>query len=984
MRIVAAVVLVVLCAGGACAASSLYPVFKNAGFEEEGGGISSWEWYPGSAASCVIDTTNPHSGSRCLAFADPVEHPILESFGRLQQWMGLLPGMKYELSVWVRGEDVRPGIFFTDWNSFRMDIPSGTYGWKKVSKVFLARDYLSWVNMGLNVGGPAKSFAIDDISLRPVGTPFEGGGIEGHHMTPGRVDGDNKNTPISISVNSSLKAEASVEVVIKAGDKPVFRKTAPIKPGTNTIDWEWNSGELITRNHGFSLRVVDSKGKALVSASQKIEKCSTGILLAEIDAVEKRLKGEFTALYEKCRAKGVPVDYPTSTKTMLEQFIPLARSDARDDQRRAGFAVEDFNRALDYSIAEMRACLADPRLARNAVRYQTGKLEIDGLSMVGDRRDSLGNKSRGPLFFVGYGHFYQARKDIPRFPGYGVNIIQFAEFGPSAVLPSEDEVCYESINTLVQTLDEAARANVKVDVLVSPHYFPGWPSHKWPQLVSGGGGFLGYCVDLPEAKFVNEKFLRILIPLIKDKPALHSLCLTNEPSFDHTTGAPNTRPMYVSYLIQRYGDIRDLNTRYGSDYKSFDEVPMGGGLDDPQFYDWCMFNRERFADWHKWMADVIHDMAPEIPVHSKVCTIATLPSRVYSGNGVDLELMGRVSQLNGNDCCFYTGSTEGYMSHWQLQNAAYDIQRSLNRKPIFNSENHISRDFSMNYVPPEHFRTVLWQGAIHGQASTTIWIWERATSSAHTWCFYGNVMDRPGCALAVGTTCMDLNRFAEEVTALQNVKAPAAIVYSNASFMRNGEYLVAKNRVYEALNFCGVKVDFISEAQLARGDGAKYGMIILPQTTHLTRSAFRGLCALPSSTRLVALGETPAKDPQSNALPEAEVKRVRDRALAIDGDSSPRQIWPVLRRELAALRALPECSVVDAKSGEPVWGVEWLPARVGGRTVINLVNLNDKPVAVKVLRGGREVAAKDLLSLGGREGVRLLKPESPVLAEVVK
>ena len=140
------------------------------------------------------------------------------------------------------------------------------------------------------------------------------------------------------------------------------------------------------------------------------------------------------------------------------------------------------------------------------------------------------------------------------------------------------------------------------------------------------------------------------------------------------------------------------------------------------------------------------------------------------------------------------------------------MQRSFNRKPVFNSENHISRDFSTRYLPPEHFRTALWQGAIHGQGATTIWIWERARKDAGSWCFYGSVLDRPGCALAVGTTCMDLNRFAVEVTALQNEKAPVAILYSNPSFINDAAYNDVMNRVYEALNFCGIKVDFISES----------------------------------------------------------------------------------------------------------------------------------------------------------------------------
>ena len=177
-----------------------------------------------------------------------------------------------------------------------------------------------------------------------------------------------------------------------------------------------------------------------------------------------------------------------------------------------------------------------------------------------------------------------------------MNLIQSAEFGPSGVLTSENEVSYDPINTLVHTLDIAATNNVRVDFLLSPHLVPGWLAQKYPRL--GTGGFVGFPVDLPKGKFVMEKYLRTLIPMIKDKPALNSICLANEPVFAYTPGAANTKPMWTEYLMERYGDIKNLNATCGSSYTNFDAVPMDG-------YDWCMFNRQRFAAWHGWMAGVI-------------------------------------------------------------------------------------------------------------------------------------------------------------------------------------------------------------------------------------------------------------------------------------------------------------------------------------------------------------------------------------------
>jgi len=709
------------------------------------------------------------------------------------------------------------------------------------------------------------------------------------------------------------------------------------------------------------------------------------IISAKIDRVDARMR-EFDDLYARCAAKKIRLDYPTVAKTTLEQFIPLARQDVKSgEERRADYAVKDFNRTLDGSIAEMKAYLADPKLAPNARRYQTGKVIIDGLSFIGDRKTTLGKRDRGPVFFCGYGHFSGVRNDMPRWPGYGVNIIQFAEFGPSAVLPKEDEVDLKPVNTLVQTLDDAAKRNVRVDFLLSPHYFPAWAMQKWPQLGCGGGGFMGFCVDAPEARQVIEKFLRIVIPMIKDKPALNSFCLSNEPNFENTAGCPATRVMWAAYLEKTHGTAAVMNERYGAKYASFADVPIPGNqsFNEPQYYDWCYFNEQRFAAWHAWEAGICHELAPKIPVHAKIQMHNTLFRDIIS-YGVSPEMFGALSDLNGNDCIFVDNPGPGWAAPWMVQNVCYDIQRSLNNKPIFNSENHPTIDGSTAYVPPEHFRACLWLGALRGQSATTIWVWERMIPGvAWSNAFYGNVMDRPGCAEIVGRTCLDLNRFADEMAALQRAPSPVAILFSVASIAKNGDYLGNMEAAYTALNFSGIKVDFISEKQMSEGKGKQYKMIVLPDATNVMDTTVDALASLPQSVRLVCIGDSLAKDQYNRLRAEGNVQAVRSRSLTFKSYSDPEKVlWPAFMAELDKLGALPDVRLVDAATGGPVWGVEWLPAKVGGRTVVNMVDLRDRPMQVRIMRNGRSVKARDLLSLGGLQRVGALKPEVPILAEV--
>ena len=982
MRLFATVLVFAALTTGAFAASSLVPAITNAGFEEvaPNDAAPGWNWLCSAQAGYRTETNNPHSGSRCLVISNQSGFQP-NVYGRLRQTISVAPNTEYELSVWVRGVDVKSEgdiCHFSDWGTYRLNLPTGTFDWQKTSTTFKTKPDQTTLEIGVNAVNSCKELALDDIAVRPVGTLFKGNGVTGSFVVLGQVSGDNKPAPLTIFVTSTLSADAKLEAVIKSNKTVLFKQSVPVKPGENSFDWTWNTGKTDERKLDLTLRVMDAKGKIIASGSQQITKQSPMVLLGEINHIQSRLNNQFGSLYNKCRAKNIPLDYPNTTKALLEQFIPIARHDAvTGEDWRAEYAIRDLNRSLDESIMLMQACLKDPKLAPITKRYQTGKLDIKGLSVIGDRKDSKGKIDRGPLFFCGYGHFGQVRRDMSRWPGYGVNIIQSAEFGPAQVFTTETEVSLDLIKEIAKSFDDAAKNNVKIDLLLSPHYFPEWALKKWPQIKKGGGNFFEYCVDAQEAKALEEKFLRLVIQIFKNKPALNSFCLSNEPTFDRTAGCGNTAQMWAEYLAKVHGDVKTMNERYGTNYTRFEDVPNPGNnnYDVPQFHDYVIFNQERFANWHKWMADVIHEMAPDIPVHAKLQSWMTL-QRLTVAWGTNPEMFCEFSQLAGNDCGSYPGSGDSGIS-WGGQSIWYDLLRSLGGKPIFNSENHFQPDFSTYYVAPEHYRATLWLGAVHGQAMTTAWAWEHTHDRSS--CIYGNVMDRPGCAQAIGTTCLDLNRFAEEMTAIQNTPAPVAVLYSTASIAKTEPFMGTMHQAYFSLCFNGVKIDFISDKQLAAGKGANYKMVVLPDAIFLPTATFQALRNLPKETRIVVLGQSPQKDSYGNALPADDVRAIQERALTIPTNADCAKI---LRTELAKVGGLPEISVVDAKTGEPMREVEWLPAKLGGRTIINIVNLRSAPVEVKILAKGKQIIARDLLSLGGRENVRLLKPVIPVLAEI--
>ncbi|MHB1456741.1 MAG: beta-galactosidase [Armatimonadota bacterium] len=963
----------------ACTAFGAASPTGNFGFEND-----TIDWGLSVHGNCrltmTVEKKNPYSGSKSVVFTckSPVTPHV---YGRLMQNVSVTPNTEYVLSAWVRAIDnagMKGETHFTDWNTYLLPIPGGTYGWRKVTTTFKTRADQNLLALGFNIADKCTEMALDDIALYPASQALKADGIDGYFFATPRVIGNDAPGGLSMSIDAERAAKA--EVSIAQGDQKLLSKRVNLKSGPNTFAWPWSSGKVPFGQINCSIRILDSDGKLLVSGSQKIEKIDSP-LVVEVDKSLIRFK-EFNDLYKQCADKKIRMDYPTAVKTTLDQFIPFAYEDIQKGHDwRAKGAAKDFAIVIDDAISYMKDCIADPSLAPKVPRYQTSEVNIDGLSLIGDKKDNEGRSDRGPLFFCGHGHFGAVRTDMPLWPGYGVNIIQTAEIGPSVVFPKEDKVDLKQVKIILKAFDNAAKNNVKVDFLLSPHYFPDWAMEKWPDLAKGSGGFLGFNVDAPEAKQVVEKYLRLIVPMFKDKPALLSFCLTNEPLFNNTVNTPNVRPMFSAYLKKVHGDIETLNRAYGgTNYKSFDDVPVGGSWDDPNSYDYCVFNNERFAGWHKWMADIIHEMAPNIPIHAKI--MSTQLNRDFAWMGTDHELFGQLLDMNGNDCYCMGAPPKGYSVSWQMQNSSYDMQRSFVNKPIFNSENHLVPDTANYYLAPEHYRYALWQGAIHGQGATTIWVWERSLNPSDA--LYGSIKDRPGCALAVGTTCMDLNRFADEVTALQNAKSPVAILYSTASVMRNQAHIDSIWSVYTALNFCGVRVDFISEKQLVAGKGKQYKMIVLPESTHVPQPVFDAIKGLLESVKLIIVNDCLVKNPYNIPFPTNELDAIKSRALRVSRGDSQKDMWPMFMDELSKAGGLPGVSVVDASTGKPVWGIEWVSAKVGGRTVINIVNVSDKPVDVKVQRFGIDAPAKDLLSLGASEPVKTIRPMFPVLAEIVR
>jgi len=957
-------------------------VVANSGFETlEGGFPKGWAFdRRNTDAALTVDETTAHSGKRSLKITNGTGFGA-HVYGMLSYRGGVKvePNRDYTLSCYVRGRD--PGIAWIGggpgWR-IRLTFPRTGGDWQRVVTTFRTPEDTGDFPLLVITENPTEGFWIDDVKLEPGAepTPYipdEAGNIPQVLMDlPPQVVADRSLDLGAWVYVPTEVAEAQLSADLRAPDGKGLAHASwrgRLAAGVAYATFSWGLTGDEPPECALSLALT-AAGKPAASAQAAFALHTAGRQRQRLAQARQRAT-EARALYEKAHAKGFDGAYPLVSLTVAENFCGFVEDDLNHlEVLRAGEQLDQINQALDRAQAELTALLDGKQKELPVPRYVTSPIQIDGTSFIATVRWPDGRQERRPVFFNGYGHFGSVRRDVEKFPDYGLNIVQ-VEFGPNSTITGETQESTQAIDDFERLLQRAAASNVAANLLLSPHYFPQWAYEKWPGVGGVEGGFIHFSVDAPETRSVLERHLRLTASLLKSKAGLHSYCLSNEPIYVNPSSDPNNARKWATWLKERYGTLDALNEAHRAQYASFEAVPVPV-KDQPHatrlYYDWCRFNNERFAGWHAWMADVIHAQDPAVPVHAKAMN--TFFWQSYLGWGVDPELFCDCSQIAGNDSCkWYDHGTGDWANGWQSQNMHFDLLRSCRGQPSFNSENHVIIDRDLAHIPGAHIRNVLWQGAIHGEGASTMWVWERALDKQSD--FAGSIMHRPECAEAHGRVALDLMRLAPEVTAFQRAPARLAVVYSIASLIYGGTESEAQlHRVYRALSFLGEKLDFITERQLAAGKAKQYRVIAAPGVTHLPQDALQALAQYDGLVLTAGEGCLSRDDfdqPSTVGLPKhvaalskANDRELRDEIVKALGDSFPRRVI-----------------VREADTKAEAWGVEWQSAPYADALLVNLVNYTQKPLTVLI--DGPQSAATDLLTGAPVDRQVRLEPLEPAL-----
>jgi hypothetical protein len=286
--------------------------------------------------------------------------------------------------------------------------------------------------------------------------------------------------------------------------------------------------------------------------------------------------------------------------------------------------------------------------------------------------------------------------------------------------------------------------------------------------------------------------------------------------------------MFREWLKQLHGSIEEVNRVWGTNYTDFDEIEAprcqdATPLPDTNracWYDWAVFNQERFTRHLEWVKQQIQQIAPNTPV---TCGgITSMFSGSNATSGIDEEkIIRRVDDVILNEA----GNKLIYT----------DLQFSLGEKskPLSDPE-HAGSVWELipHFVRGNHVIGYYYWGTTLGPEFPGLW----NRSLPHSWSIS---LEEVAEFLR---TCLDVRRLSSEIAAFADTESRVKILYSHTNLIQLPRelvrafitpYLRELRQVWESSRYLNSRALFITETQINEGKLHKNKVLLVPACRHL-------------------------------------------------------------------------------------------------------------------------------------------------------
>lgn len=540
---------------------------------------------------------------------------------------------------------------------------------------------------------------------------------------------------------------------------------------------------------------------------------------------------------------------------------------------------------------------------------------------------------------------------------------------------------------------------------------PKWANEKYgPNFSMREDTYTAYDIDNPGARELQKKLIKGTVPYMAGKNFSQlGYMLCNEPHFfTQKTGSKVawasgpvsgfTIKKFKIWLKDKHQNIETLNTAWGSEFKSFNDVSIEIPIDTslkgtPKWYDWSLFNMYRVTEWYKFMKSEILKYDSEAKVHLKIMpSLWTENKRVH---GIDFEELTEMSGIVGNDSGADHNRMWGPPHEWEKHYAfewrelcmGFDFMKSVSPEKInFNSELHyLSTNRSRNlYLDPKYARASFWLAHTYGMTASQIWFWPRNADGSLAKRagkgYAGSNNQQPRVTNEVAMTLIDLNAFSEDIMGMQRQRKSLRLFYSKTSAINKEKHMDDVFHLYKTLHFEGTPLGFVTKDILNTQDNELWDVVLVYKTPFVTNEEVKALSSyLDKGGTVIMDNESFTKDEYGGLL--QEVLKNNKRLIRLNSISE------IKSKALSILKEkglLPDVKVSE-KNELDVKGCVWKTIKnQAGNYVLSIVNVGKTEAKLTIsLNENSKITCKDLLNGVPVSSSPSLKPHEVYFVEIL-
>ena len=526
---------------------------------------------------------------------------------------------------------------------------------------------------------------------------------------------------------------------------------------------------------------------------------------------------------------------------------------------------ETFSQYCDY--IEQQCAWASGEIAAGELPPMVPRPDVTDAEPVADTFENPENQK---LLLVGIRNFYQDA--YPEMSTY-FNLDAWSNPGPDverSLLQKAEEFNICGQLHLFWRNDVSA-ARIDNPCLWNVH---GYSGYNWAERL---------CVDSPCAQIEIAEAIAGL-PVIGDHEEQGG-----HPLFLYAMLSAEDRYMcYCNHSLYRFqqwlegeyeeGGISELNAKWGTSYRGFDEVvdpPHVGGAAKRRaaWYDWLRFNRDRVSEFYRWLKDGVRQAGlAQTPLNGGTHT--HLADSRFGRRGVDTWALNNKTDTDKeavNDVLqcetMYRPPTYGRPFRrpsggpppYGLDihgEARLDWQRSTcgAPKPATDLEFHAWYKY-LDYLdargetlPANYTSAAIYRHFLHGARAANIWVWDWPAKPRRAF------KTSPLIPLASVEECfraaLDVRRLVSQVLALSNATSKVAVFFSDSTFLQihpscikawhvPTPCTVELDNVLHGSMFLDTPIGFVTErtvGTLTAGDA--YKLVLVPGVSHIPRDVF--------------------------------------------------------------------------------------------------------------------------------------------------